>query len=115
MACLARLSAGMFFRVHLWKLRRLGQVRLMTSWTKHRRVGQLGNYVRGIERVLLLRSVAGLAMDGGMLASVLKLDNFAVAVFASFLARVVDGARCDFRQGIAPEVSILAETVRYQR
>jgi hypothetical protein len=114
MARLARRAAGMVLGVHLRKLCRLGQVRLMASRAKGRRVGQLGNHVCGIKRVLALGSVAGLAIDRGVFPRALNFDNVAVAFFARFVARVVDWTGRNFREGITAEVPVLTEAVGYQ-
>jgi len=115
MAGFARLAAGMLFGIHLREIDWLGQVRLMASWTQHRRVRQFGNHLGGIGNMLFLRSMTGLAVHPHMFAGVLDLDNVTMAVLAGFVARVVDGSGGNFRESIAPEMSVLTKAARHQR
>jgi len=94
---------------------RLGCVRLVTAHAEYRRV-ELRRLHRGrIVGVLGLGSMAGLAIDVGMLAALFLVEHVGMAGLASFMACEVDRPRGDFRHGVPAVVPVLSKAFWHQK
>lgn len=93
---------------------RLGEVRFVTADAQHGRI-EFGGLDRArVIGMFRLWSVARLAVDVHVLATLLLFQDIRMAVFASPMAGVVHGTGCDFGHGISAVVSILSETLRHE-
>ena len=70
---------------------------------------QLGRGDRRIVGVVGQRTVAGFAIDVGVLAGLLGVEDVRVAGLAALVAGEVDGLGCDLGYGCAAIVAILSE------
>jgi hypothetical protein len=61
------------------------------------------------------RSVARLAVDVGMLATLLFFQDIRVAVLAGLVAGELHRTGGDFSDGVSAVVSVLTEALRYER
>ncbi len=93
----------------------LGRVGFMAAHAEHRRIELGGRYGTGIVCVFGQGTVAGFAIHVRVLAIFFLLEHVGMAGFAGFVAGEIDRPGCDFRKGIAPVVSVFAETFRHQK
>jgi hypothetical protein len=88
----------------------LRRIRLMAADAEYGRIEFFGGHGSRIVRVLCQRSVAGLAIHMRVLAILLFFQDVGMAAFASLVPREIHWPGRDFRQCVAPIVSILSET-----
>jgi hypothetical protein len=105
-------AAGVFGYVHLWEALRFGGVRLMAAGTKDDRI-QLGwGDRRGIIRVRRQRSMTGFTSYAFVHSLALNVLHFGMATFADLMPRIIDGQRCDVRDGICTIMPVSAKAAR---
>lgn len=98
--------------VDLWKALWFCSADGMTLDTKFRRI-KLRGLNRGIVRVLRKRTMAGFAIDVGVLAGLLHLEDVRMAGFAGIVAGEVDGTGSNFSNGGSTVVAVLPEALRH--
>lgn len=110
MTGVAELAAGMFLGINLWEALRLGDIFGMAANAKVCDVGLFRPEIRGIVGVFGERPVAGLTVDLNVSTVSFAVGHVGVTALAGLVTGVGDRARGDFRQGVAPIVTVLAKT-----
>ena len=104
--------ARMLRQNDLWKLLRFGDVRLVTTCTKHGCL-QLRRLDRaGIFRMLRQRPMACLAVDSRMPSFLFQFEHVGMAHLARLVTRKGNRMRSNFGDCVAPVMAVLPETVR---
>ena len=93
----------------------LGAVRLMAAAAYDSGVQLRRLDVRGIVRMLGLRTMAGFARHNDVLSLFLLIDDVCVTAFANFVSRMSNGPCGNLGDGRSPVMAVLPETLRHHR
>lgn len=108
-AGIARYALCVICCCDLRKVLGLSGIGFMAAGTDHSRMNLRRLYRGRIIGVLRLRSMTRFARDNDMLAEFLLVNNVGMASLAYIMAGVRNGPGCNFRNGIAPIMSVSAE------
>src|SRR6266702_6291176 len=111
-AGLASEATGMLVRIDLLEAFGLGRAGRMAANTEIGRV-EFGGHDRGIVGVLCQGAVTGFAIDVGVLAGLLHLQDVRVASLAGLVAGKMDRACGNLADGGSAVVAVLAEAFRH--
>jgi hypothetical protein len=106
MADVAELAAGVLLGIDLRESLGLGDILGMAADAEMGHIWLLRRQALGIVGVLCERTMTGFAVDADVNAFGFGVGHVRVAPIACFMARVGDGARCDFGESVPPEVAI---------
>ncbi len=112
MAGLAGFISGVVLHIDLGERGRSPGDDCVAACAQHFRVGKRRFHRSGIQHVVLRGTVAALAVEGGVFACLLQLNDVRMTVFAGVSGGVDNGFAGDFGERIAPIMSVLPETLR---
>ncbi len=112
-AGLARKAAGVLIRFHLREGLRSGRAGRMTADAEGCGI-ELGRMDRAwVAGMIGEGTMAGFAIDVGMLACLLDLEDVGMTGFACLMTREVDGTSGNLSNGGATVVTVFAEALRH--
>ncbi len=115
MTGVAGCPAGVFSRIYLGKVLRLGEVFLMATSAKDSRIQLRRRHRRRIVGMRCQRAVTGLACYPLVYALALYIQYVGVTALANLMPGIVNRQGCDLSYGVSAVMTVAPKAARYQQ